>query len=127
MAAPACINAGAHRVASNTGQIVCFLPPIPERLLFFLFLSPLTTSVHYFSIVFTYREPGSFIGRQIPSDIVFWISLRRFSCGFVCGINPHYRLTVYTSQSNISPTEISSCLSEGKWQGIEVRNLVHFP
>lgn len=64
-------------------------------------------SCYFFFYPFIYRGQESFTARRIPTDIMWWISIRRINSGFVCRIYPHK----YTDlkQGNISSTEISSC------------------
>lgn len=55
--------------------------PLPSHYFIFYFFEP-----------FIYRGQESFMGRWIPSDIMWWISIRRINSGFVWGINPHCTL-----------------------------------
>lgn len=52
---------------------------------------PLPSPLSFFD-PFIYRGQEKLMGRWIPSDIMWWISIRRINSGFVCGINPHYTL-----------------------------------
>lgn len=103
MAVPGCVNVPARRATSHTGQIVSVLHPsqVDRRLFFrggsyvffFFFLSsflhsPLPSC--YVFDPFIYRGQESFMGRWIPSAILWWISIRRINSVFVCGIHPDY-------------------------------------
>lgn len=67
------------------------MSPFPERLFSFSFLHSPPLPCYVFDS-FIYRGQESLMGRWIPSDIMWWISIRRINSGFVCRINPHHTL-----------------------------------